>query len=341
MTLSETIRQEARHLGFQAVGISRVQQSPSLSEQRGRPSPPPPLTTSLQARLLEWLRRGYHGTMTWMQRDPHRRADPEHVLEGCRSVISVGMNHYTEHRPDERPGRGRIARYAWGADYHDVLMDRLKQVEKRIRDMAPGAGTKLYVDTGPVMEKAWAQQGGLGWIGKHTNLVSPQYGSWLLLGEILTTLELDPDEPGTDLCGSCTRCIQSCPTGAIVEPYVLDATKCISYLTIEMRGPHEASLPDTGKIGNRIFGCDDCLDACPYNLYAEPTQEPSFQPSALTLAPELAQLAGMSEGEFQETFRHSPIRRPKHAGFLRNVQTALSNLKGAVPARTPPPADPR
>src|SRR6185436_9501682 len=176
------------------------------------------------------------------------------------------------HRADERPGHGRIARYAWGQDYHDLLTKRLEQLAAQIKRLAPEADTRHYVDTGPVMEKAWAQQGGLGWIGKHSNLVSHQYGSWLLLGEILTTLELDADEPGTDLCGSCQLCIKACPTGAITEPYVVDATRCISYLTIELHKPGE-TIPDdlAARLGNRIFGCDDCLDVCPYNMTASPT----------------------------------------------------------------------
>jgi len=198
----------------------------------------------------------------------------------------------------------------------------------RIRDLAPEAETRWYVDTGPVMEKAWAQQAGLGWIGKHSNLVSTRFGSWLLLGEILTTLELDADEPGADLCGSCTLCIRACPTGAIVEPYVVDARRCISYLTIELPRTGEA-VPDelSSRLGNRIFGCDDCLDICPYNVSATPTAERAFHPSAFTLAPQLDHCARMTESEFAERFRLSPIRRAKHAGFLRNIAMAFRNKR--------------
>ena len=327
MTLSAEIKGEARRLGFHAVGISLLdpttQPSPTIAT-----SPDPPFTDVLRSRLLDWLQRGYHGTMAWMGREPERRADPRKVLPGCRSVISLGMNYYTDHRADERCGHGRIARYAWGQDYHGVLLDRLEQFEQRIKGLAPDAETRRYVDTGPVMEKAWAQQGGLGWIGKHSNLVSSDYGSWLLLGELLTTLELDPDEPGSDLCGSCTLCIRACPTGAITEPYVVDARKCISYLTIELRAD-AGDIPDelADKMGNRIFGCDDCLDVCPYNVNAEPTPETAFLPSRLTLAPELTRLSGMSDADFGATFRTSPLRRSKPAGFLRNVRIALRNAQ--------------
>ena len=188
--------------------------------------------------------------------------------------------------------------------------------------------TRSYVDTGPVMEKAWAQQAGLGWIGKHSNLVSTRFGSWLVLGEVLTTLELEPDEPAADLCGSCSLCIKACPTGAITEPYVVDARTCISYLTIELHGPDDEIPPELArKLGNRIFGCDDCLDVCPYNVNASPTAEPAFQPSPLTLSPNLADLARMNEQDFVPLFRTSPIRRAKYAGFLRNIRIALHNLR--------------
>src|SRR5687767_6670396 len=272
MSISQAIKREARYLGFDAVGITSV-----------LPDPP---AHGLLDRLQEWLRRGYHGTMAWMARDPDRRAHPQIVLPGCRSIISLGMNYDSGLRAFEGRGHGRIARYAWGKDYHGVLGDRLALLENKVRDLAPEAITRSYVDTGPVMEKAWAQQAGLGWIGKHSNLVSAQYGSWLLLGEILTTLALDPDEPGTDLCGSCTLCLKACPTGAIAEPYVVDARKCISYLTIELHKPDDR-IPDelAGRMGNRIFGCDDCLDVCPYNVNASPAAEPAFQPSLQTLSP--------------------------------------------------------
>lgn len=332
MTLSEAIKQEARSLGFDAVGISRVDsaQSSAISSQPTplSPYPAPTLSRLLFNRLMEWLQRGYHGTMDWMERDPARRADPQQVLSGCRSVISLGMNYYTSHRADERPGYGRIARYAWGEDYHEVLKQRLEQLEGRIRTLAPGTKTRWYVDTGPVMEKAWAQQAGLGWVGKHSNLVSPRYGSWLLLGEILTTIDLDPDEPGTDLCGSCTLCIRACPTGAITDPYVVDARKCISYLTIELHRPgDEIPTELTPKLGNRIFGCDDCLDVCPYNINASSTTEQAFHPSLLTLAPRLTELSELSEQAFTATFRKSPIRRAKYQGLLRNVRIAIQNLR--------------
>jgi epoxyqueuosine reductase len=333
LTLTESIKREARALGFDAVGIARVGEQDPLpvpARQPSIPDQPPllPFSALLLSRLTEWLRRGYQGTMAWMGRTPERRADPRLVLPGCRSIVSVGLNYLTEHRADERPGYGRVARYAWGRDYHKVLGDRLTQLEQAIHRLVSDAVTRSYTDTGPIMEKAWAERAGLGWIGKHSNLVSAEHGSWLLLGEILTTLDLEPDEPAADLCGSCTLCIQACPTNAIAEPYVVDATRCISYLTIEWRGEGGTISPELQRgMGNKIFGCDDCLDVCPFNLRAEPTQEPAFQPTTLTVAPQLNTLAGMSDEDFSREFRHSPIRRAKPDGLRRNVSIALRNQK--------------
>ncbi len=338
MLLAQTIKREALALGFDAVGISRVGppgQPPVGGSPFVPPTPPTPLPQYLLSRLAEWLQRGFHGTMAWMTRDPSRRSDPQQVLRGCRSMVSVGMNYYTDNRANEQPGMGRIARYAWGKDYHTVMSRRLSQLEATIGALAPGVITKSYVDTGPIMEKAWAQQAGLGWIGKHSNLVSAECGSWLLLGEILTTLELEQDEPATDLCGSCTLCIQACPTGAIVEPYVVDARLCISYLTIELRGGREGVSDDlAAQMGNRIFGCDDCLDVCPFNLRADATNEPAFAPTPLTLAPNLQTLAQISEESFSTTFKESPLKRAKRSGLLRNVGIAQENHAQQAGCRT-------
>jgi epoxyqueuosine reductase len=333
MSTTATIKQEARTLGFDAVGIASVVDNTPFSTGTTQSTDSfddgaTSLPQRLFDRLSEWIRHGYHGSMAWMARTPEKRADPRHVLPGCRSIISVGVNYLTEHRADEQPGYGRIARYAWGKDYHKVLLRRLQELEKFVHGMAPDAHTRCYVDTGPIMEKAWAERAGLGWIGKHSNLVSAEHGSWLLLGEILTTLELEPDEPATDLCGNCMLCIQACPTMAITEPYVVDATRCISYLTIELRGdatgiPHELQ---TG-MGNKIFGCDDCLDVCPFNLRAEPTREEAFQPSNLTLSPHLKKLTELDESTFASLFQHSPIRRAKLHGLRRNAAIAQRNTK--------------
>lgn len=330
MSLADTIKQEARSLGFDAVGIASIDdaiQSNTSHSTRPLDDATATFPQRLLARLNQWLQRGRHGSMAWMERTPDKRADPRRVLPGCRSIISVGINYLTEHRANEQPGHGRIARYAWGKDYHKLFDSRLKALEQLLHRIEPDANTRSYSDTGPIMEKAWAERAGLGWIGKHSNLVSAEHGSWLLLGEILTTLELEPDEPATDLCGSCTLCIQACPTKAITEPYVVDATRCISYLTIELRGDATAISDELQRgMGNKVFGCDDCLDVCPFNLRAEPTREEAFQPSSLTLAPDLAQLSELDESNFFTLFQKSPIRRAKLQGLRRNVAIAQRNM---------------
>ncbi len=333
-TLAIQIKAKARALGFSAVGIARVQPAPShpASSSNFEPADPHsfPLPTRLWHRLTSWLERRFHATMLWMERDPARRADPTKVLPGCQSMIVVGMNYFTDQVPDESHQAARVARYAWGNDYHKFMKDRLSKLEEYIHSLISDAHTRSYVDTGPIMEKAWAQEAGIGWIGKHTNLVSTSFGSWLLLGEILTTLKLEPDEPGTDLCGSCSLCLQACPTGAIVEPYHLDAERCISYLTIEHRGPM-TDMPTElrKKMGNRIFGCDDCLDICPFNIHSQPTSESHFQARSWTLHPQPSQLVSLTQEEFRSITQGSPIRRPKFEGFVRNAKIALENQTSA------------
>ena len=335
-TLTHGIKSQALAMGFDAVGIVQVPVShlqSTVVPEHNIDETNIPVTQRLWKQLTHWLEQRFHGNMAWMERDPQRRSDPTKVLPGCQSMIVVGMNYYTDSIADESHQAGRIARYAWGKDYHDVMLQRLKQLEQYLHSQIPDIQTRSYVDTGPIMEKAWAQEAGIGWIGKHTNLVSTSYGSWLLLGEILTTAALEPDEPETDLCGSCSLCIQACPTGAIVEPYQLDAELCISYLTIEHRGDATDIPPDIRKkMGNRIFGCDDCLDICPFNVNAQPTIEPSFQPSDWTLHPRLPALSALSQEEFRTMTKGSPLRRAKHQGFQRNLAIALNNQTQSSPS---------
>src|SRR5438128_3574872 len=306
MTLTERVKRKALDLGFQAVGISRVTSD--------RPE---------AASLAEWLGGGYHGEMHWMARTAKKRQNPALLLPGIRAIVSVGMNYDTEDQPDDRPGHGRIARYARGEDYHRVLGERLDSLAGFMKTESPDSRSLAYVDTGAVMEKAWAQRAGLGWIGKHSNLVSAQHGSWLLLGEVLTTADLDPDEPGADLCGTCTLCIRACPPGAITEPYVVDARRCLSYFTIEQKGMIPEELH--AAAGNRIFGCDDCLDACPYNHQATSTPEAGFRGTAQTINPDLQTLARQTADDFRKAFQRSAVRRASHEGFQRSVAVAINN----------------
>ncbi len=242
-------------------------------------------------------------------------------MEGVRTIVSAGLNYQTPHRHPDAPGRGKISRYAWGDDYHDVLGGRLEALLAGIRREYPSVDGRIYVDTGPVMEKVWAQRAGLGWQGKHTNLISREHGSWLFLGEILLTAEVEPDAPETDHCGNCTLCIEACPTGAITEPYRLDARLCISYVTIEHRGPVPGDV--MGRLDGWLYGCDVCQDVCPWNESAVDCGEPAFEPREGNVARNPVTVLEMTEDEFRSAFRKSPIRRARYEGLRRNALALL------------------
>ena len=293
-------------------------------------SPPARLAIEARDRLKQFLDAGQHGDMGWLAERTEQRSDPQALWPEARSVIALGLSYAPEADPLaelEQPDRGAISVYARGRDYHDVVKGMLKHLAQFIvgRDgPGGGSGVKVFVDTAPVMEKPLAQQAGLGWQGKHTtNLVSRTHGSWLFLGEIYTTLELAPDPPHADRCGTCTRCLTACPTDAFPTPYRLDATRCISYLTIEHRGPIPHALRPA--IGNRIYGCDDCLAVCPWNRFAAAGHHPKLQPRADLMAPELAELAALDEAGFRVRFAGSPIKRIGRSRFLRNVLVAIGN----------------
>ncbi len=266
-----------------------------------------------------------HGAMEYMRRQSEKRRNPGLVLEQAKTLIVAAMNYHTGHELSDEPLRGKVSRYAWGDDYHGIVMERLEKLEAFLHSEVPDVRTVSYVDTGPVMEKVWGAQTSLGWMGKHTNLITRERGSWFFLGVILADVELDFDASEGDFCGTCVRCMAACPTGAIVAPYVVDARLCISYLTIELRGKIPVLLRPL--IGNRIFGCDDCQEVCPWNRFAVKTPEPGFQPHALTFNPSLASLVDITPGEFERRFRSSPIRRAKRDGLVRNVAVALGNSR--------------
>jgi epoxyqueuosine reductase len=286
-------------------------------------------------RLREWLAAGMHGSMQWMERSADRRADPGLVVPDARSVLIVTRSYWTGEDATADPSRARISRYAWGGEYHDVLGSALGDLYQRIQEIAPGVVGRYYIDTGPVLEKAWAELAGLGWIGKHSNLITAGVGSWFFLGAIVLDCELSYREPVADQCGSCTACIDVCPTNAIVAPYVVDARLCISYLTIENRGPIPREL--RAGVGNRVFGCDECQDVCPWNRFAKVGAAASaFAAREDLRAPELVTLLALDEDDFKTLFRGSPVKRAKYHGFLRNVAVALGNSQheGAVTALT-------
>jgi len=308
--LAGTIVTWGKELGFQQVGITDTDLGRS------------------EARLQRWLDDGRHGTMDYMQRHGTKRSRPSELVAGTRSVISVRMDYLPQSHEDIKralldPERAFISRYALGRDYHKLLRQRLQHLAERIRARVGPFGYRVFTDSAPVMEKPLAQKAGLGWIGKHTNLISRRSGSWFFLGEIYTDLELPPSTPGEDHCGRCTACIRACPTGAIVAPYQLDARLCISYLTIEHRG----SIPERLRepIGNRIFGCDDCQLVCPWNRFARKTGEPDLLPRRGLDRATLRSLFAWDEVRFLARTEGSAIRRIGHALWLRNLAVALGN----------------
>ena len=312
------IRERARALGFADCGVARAERFPELDN------------------FSEWLDRGYGGEMKYLE-DPRRR-DPRRPMPGARSLIVCALNYNVEQPystecktdvDDSASPRGWISRYAWGEDYHEVLWEKLNKLAAEMHARFPQPfEVRAYADTGPLHERAAAKYAGLGWLGKNTLLISQSLGSWLFLGVILTSLPLTPtlgtaDTPPPDRCGSCRRCLDACPTQAIVEPYLLDASRCISYLTIELRG----SIPEEFRepMGRHIFGCDICQDVCPWNRKAPASVAPEFEARPGLVNPALAWLAEMTVEEFRQAFRGSPIRRTKRSGLRRNAAIAMGN----------------
>ncbi len=304
----QAIRRQALALGFDAVGFA----SAAAPE-------------SDKVNLADFLSAGRHGDMAWMAETFERRSDPRVLWPAARSVIVLGANYGPAADPLaslEHPRRGTVSVYARHRDYHDVVKKRTKQLARGMVERW-GCEVKVFVDTAPVMEKPLAARAGIGWQGKHTNLVSREFGSWLFLAEVFTTLDLPPDTPATDLCGNCNRCRDACPTDALAEPYRIDATRCIAYQTIENKG----SVPEDLRLalGNRIYGCDDCLAVCPWNKFASPTREEAFRPRAELAAPRLEDLAALDDTAFREVFAGTPIKRTGRDRLLRNVLIAMGN----------------
>jgi len=302
------IKDKARALGFDLCGIAAAERYPELGF------------------FEEWLARGFAADMDWLPRSAEKRADVRNVLPGARSVIVTGTLYNTD-RPyssDLPDTTARISRYAWGDDYHDILKRRLDALLAWMRTTAGEPfEARAYVDTGPVQERVYAQYAGLGWIGKNTCLINAEIGSWLFLAEIVCTLDLEPDTQGLEQCGSCRRCLNACPTGALIEPGVLDSNRCVSYLTIEARGP--LPVEHLEAIGTHVYGCDVCQDVCPYNQPAPTSPDPHWQPRAGLDLPRLADLAARSDDELRELLRRSPMKRPKIEGLRRNLTIALAN----------------
>ena len=308
--LASEIRRWGKELGFQQVGFSDID------------------LRQAEKRLAEWLRKNFHGEMSYMSRHGSKRSRPELLVPGTLSVISARMDYLTDDQENakallDHPGKAYVSRYAVGRDYHKVLRRRLRTLAGRIEAKIGPLGYRVFVDSAPVLEKPLAEKAGLGWIGKHTNLINKDAGSWFFLGELYTDIDLPADQPKSDHCGTCRACIDVCPTGAIVGPYELDARRCISYLTIELKG--EIPIEFRKLIGNRIYGCDDCQLFCPWNKFAVRTDETDYAPRHDLDTAELLELFAWSEEEWLEKTEGSAIRRISYAQWLRNIAVALGN----------------
>ena len=317
-SLKDRLRSAALKIGFGAFGVARAE---PLDDERER--------------LDAWLDAKHHGSMTYLARNRDVRVDPELLLPGARSVICVAHVYLAEERSRgascDLPGDGSpaevsapfIARYARGRDYHRVLKGKLRKLVELIDDTEPGSRSRICVDTAPLLEKAWAERAGIGWRGKHTNLVSRALGSWTVLGHVLSTIELEPDRPHLDYCGSCRSCLDACPTDAFPRPYVMDARRCISYLTIELRGA--LTEAESTALGDRLFGCDDCLTVCPWNRFHEPTEEPDFAARESVVEADLEAWLRLSDSELDERLRGSAMRRAGLDGIRRNAAAVERN----------------
>jgi epoxyqueuosine reductase len=304
--LSASIKARAYSEGFHKVGIVKAE---ALKEE--------------ESLLNEWLERGYHADMKWMLSDPEKRANPLEIFPEAKSVIVVAENYYTPQQHKDDASTGKISRYAWGDDYHEVLGGKLRSLLSWIERIRPGAKGKVCVDIQPVLDKAWAVRAGLGWLGKHTNVITPEFGSWVFIGELLLNIELEFDhELIEDHCGTCTLCIDACPTQAITEPYVLDSNKCISYATIELRAETLPAIVEENLSG-WLYGCDICQDVCPWNRFEQPTAESRYQPREGNVNGDLESILAMDSSAYAAAFRGSAMKRAKLTGLKRNAKALV------------------
>ena len=302
-SFTEKIKQKAFEIGFHKIGIVRAETLYAEGEH-----------------LKEWLERDFHGEMSWMEREPEKRTNPKLLFSAAESIIVVALNYYTPHRHEEDAAKGKVSRYAWGDDYHDVVKEKLRELLVWIKTENTEADGKICVDTAPMMDKAWAVRAGLGWLGKHSNLITKDYGSWVFIGEILLNLELEYEtETVADHCGTCTACLDACPTNAIVAPFVVDSKACISYATIELRSE---TLPQniSENLNGWLYGCDICQDVCPWNRFEKPSEEIRFQPRAENVSADLDVILALSPETYAEKFRRSAMKRTKLSGLKRNAR---------------------
>jgi epoxyqueuosine reductase len=302
---NDIVIQKAKSVGFDLVGFAKVE---ALDKETKR--------------LTDWLEQGYHSGMKYMERNIDKRKDVSQILPDAKSIISLSLNYYTEHQHSQNENFGKVSRYAWGKDYHLIIWNMLENLETELKNINPEFSCKSYVDTGPVMDKAWAVKAGIGWMGKHSNIINREYGSWFFIANIITNAEFDYSNEIPDYCGSCTACIDACPTDAIVSDYVVDSNKCISYLTIENKG----DIPEEfrGKFDGWLFGCDICQDVCPWNIkFAQPTFVQDFHSKNENIEIDLTEIDTMDNKKFKERFSVTPISRAKLKGLKRNAKFLL------------------
>ncbi len=276
--------------------------------------------------LIEWLNSNYNAEMKWLEREPEKRTDPKLIFPEAKSLIAVALNYYTPHQHEDDPSKGKVSCYAWGDDYHNVMQEKLQELLVWIKSEIPEAEGKICCDIQPIMDKAWAVRAGLGWIGKHSNVITKEFGSWVFLGEVILNLELDYDEfIESDHCGNCTACLDACPTDAIIQPYLVDSKLCLSYATIELRSP---KLPNdiVENLDGWLYGCDICQEVCPWNRFQKPTEEERFEPRKDNVTPDLKEILNLSHDEYVERFRGSAMKRAKVSGLQRNAQALLENI---------------
>jgi epoxyqueuosine reductase len=309
-SVSDKIKHTALDIGFDKVGFAKADRLDDV-------------------KFYNWLDHQYHAGMQYMQKYDRQRLDPSELLSNAKTVISLAINYNTPHKTSKDASTGRISRYAWGDDYHLNIKKMLNILIQKIKILLPNSRTRACIDTAPILEKQWAQKAGIGWQGKNTNILTKEFGSWIFLAEILIDTELEFTDTERDYCGSCTQCLDACPTGALVKPYVLDSRKCISYLTIELKPDKPIPKEYHGRLGNCIFGCDICQDVCPWNKKQTCTTIDSFQPRPHNVNPKLEYLINLTETDYQQLYKKSPIKRAKYTGFMRNIKIALQN-KNAV-----------
>ncbi len=309
LSLTEKIKQKSAQIGFDKIGVARAEELTREAEH-----------------LRIWLEKGFHAEMKWLEREPEKRANPSLIFPAAKSVIVLALNYFTPHEHENSADKGKVSRYAWGDDYHDVMSEKLRELLAFIKTEKADANGKICCDIQPMADKAWAVRAGIGWLGKHSNVIAKEFGSWFFIGEILLDAVLDYDdfiEP--DHCGNCTACLDACPTGAIVSPYTVDSNACLSYATIELRS-EELPINITPNLDGWLYGCDVCQDVCPWNRFEKPTTETRFEPRKGLISPDLDEIIEMSPEIYVEKFRRSAMKRTKLKGLQRNAR-ALRQAK--------------